>query len=123
MEKSSFLVLCTSSLADRKTYCIDSGYVTRVEFDLPAGTCALICTEYGLHYVSSLSASILVVPLFLSPDIEEADRPIIVPYEDLRIIAIRRQINTTENVRAFVITPLWCLKKNLIFTQRQRDPY
>lgn len=100
-----------SALDDRRTYCIDSGYTPRVELNMPAGTCALVCTEYGLHYVASLSTNYLNVPIFQSQDISEADRPIIIPYAERRIIAIRRAENTSENVRVVIITPFSTITK------------
>lgn len=101
----------SSALDDRRTYCIDSGYTPRVEINMPAGTCALVCTEYGLYYVASLSTNYLNVPIFQSQDISEADRPIIIPYVDQRRIAIRRAKNTSENVRVLVITPFSTITK------------
>lgn len=100
-----------SALDDRRTYCIDSGYTPRAEFNMPAGTCALVCTEYGLHYVVSLTNNIMIVPMFLSEDVTEDDRPIIVPYDEQRLIAIRRSVNTDENVRVLVITPFSTITK------------
>lgn len=100
-----------SALVDRRTYCIDSGYTPRAEFNMPAGTCALVCTEYGLHYVASLSTNYFFVPMFQSQDISEADRPIIIPYVDQRRIAIRRAENTSENVRVVIITPFSTITK------------
>ena len=78
---------------------------------MPAGTCALVCTEYGLHYVASLSTNYLNVPIFQSQDISEADRPIIIPYVERRYIAIRRAENTSENVRVVIITPFSTITK------------
>lgn len=78
---------------------------------MPAGTCALVCTEYGLHYVVSLTNNIMIVPMFLSEDVTEDDRPIIVPYDEQRLIAIRRSVNTDENVRVLVITPFSTITK------------
>lgn len=100
-----------SALDDRRTYCIDSGYTPRAEFNMPAGTCALVCTEYGLYYVVSLTNNIMIVPMFLSEDVTEDDRPIIVPYDEQRLIAIRRSVNTDENVRVLVITPFSTITK------------
>lgn len=100
-----------SALDDRRTYCIDSGYAPRVELNMPAGTCALVCIEYGFYYVASLSTNYLIVPIFLSQDIPEADRPIIIPYVDQRMIAIRRAENTSQNVRVLVITPFSTITK------------
>lgn len=100
-----------SALIDRRTYCIDSGYTPRVEFNVPAGTCALVCTEYGLHYVVSLTNNIMIVPMFLSEDVSEDDRPIIIPYDKQRLIVIRRSVNIDENVRVLVITPFSTITK------------
>ena len=72
--------------------------------NVPVNTMCTIFVSGSIFQVFSLSGSILVIESIRCTSVVEGDYPIIIPYNDQRYIAIRFTHNTSESIRAMVLT-------------------
>lgn len=89
-----------SAFADRRCYCIDSGWTNYFTLNLPAGTNALVVLTQAIYRVESITNDISISKLATLGD---SDDSVCVKYTDNRYVAFRRA-DAVSNIRAMVFT-------------------